>query len=93
MKHEIEQGLHEKLCAYLLGEASDEVRAEVEAALAGSAELREEREYLEKTIGLVQETMALVVAGHSERAAGLAFEHTAEFPEDAEIVARVALDR
>lgn len=57
MKNEIEQGLHEKLCAYILGEASDEARAEVEKALAESAELREERERIERTIGLVQATM------------------------------------
>jgi len=57
MKKAIEQGLHEKLCAYILGEASDEVRAEVEKALAESAELREERERIESTIGLVQATM------------------------------------
>ncbi len=57
MKHEIEQGLHEKLCAYVLGEASDEVRAEVEAALAASEDLRAEKESLERTIGFVQETL------------------------------------
>ena len=57
MKHEVEQGLHEKLCAYVLGEASDEVRAEVEAALEASEELRAEKERLEQTIGLVQETL------------------------------------
>lgn len=33
---------------------------------------------------------ALVVAGHRERAAGLALEHTAEFPDDADLLARVA---
>ena len=58
MTNEIEQGLHEKLCAFVLGEASDEVRAEMEKALEKSAELRAERERLEKTIGLVKETMA-----------------------------------
>ena len=58
MKHEIEQGLHEKLCAYILGEASDETRAEVEAALAERPELRAERERIEQTIGLVQATMS-----------------------------------
>jgi anti-sigma factor RsiW len=57
MKNEIEQGLHEKLCAYILGEASEDVRAEVEAALAERAELRTERERIEGTIGLVQATM------------------------------------
>jgi len=57
MKNEIEQGMHEKLCAYALGEASEDVRAEVEAALEGDAELRAEKERLEQTIGLVQETL------------------------------------
>jgi Ca-activated chloride channel family protein len=46
--------LHEMLCAYLLGEAHDDERATVEAALAGSRELRAERARLERTIGLVQ---------------------------------------
>ena len=35
------------------------------------------------------EIEALVVAGDRDRAAGLALEHTAEFPEDAELLARV----
>lgn len=59
MKNEIEQGLYEKLCAYVLGEASEEVRAEVEAALEAHADLREERARLEQTIGLVQETLGV----------------------------------
>jgi Ca-activated chloride channel family protein len=58
MTNEIEQGLHEKLCAFILGEASEEVRAEVEKALEASAELRAERERIEATIGLVQTAMA-----------------------------------
>jgi Ca-activated chloride channel family protein len=58
MTNEIEQGLHEKLCAFVLGEASDEVRVEVEKALEESADLRAERERLEETIGLVKEAMA-----------------------------------
>jgi hypothetical protein len=33
---------------------------------------------------------ALIVSGGRERAAGLTLEHTAEFPDDAEILARVA---
>jgi len=37
MTNEIEEGLHEKLCAYVLGEATEEVRAEVEKALEASA--------------------------------------------------------
>jgi Ca-activated chloride channel family protein len=57
MTNEIEQGLHEKLCAYVLGEASEEVRVEIERALEGSEDLRAERVRLEKTIGLVREAM------------------------------------
>jgi hypothetical protein len=33
---------------------------------------------------------ALVVAEHRERAAGLALEHAAEFPDDADLLVRVA---
>lgn len=36
------------------------------------------------------EIAALVVAGDAERAAGLSLEHTAKFPDDAELLARVA---
>jgi hypothetical protein len=38
----------------------------------------------------VVEIAALVVAGARQRAAGLALVHTAEFPDDAELLARVA---
>jgi len=38
----------------------------------------------------VIEIAALVVAGHRERATGLALEHVAAFPDDAGLVARVA---
>lgn len=38
----------------------------------------------------IVEIAALVVAGDGERAAGLALEHTAEFPDDADLLARVA---
>ena len=41
----------------------------------------------------VVEIAALVVAGHRARAAGLALEHTVEFPGDAELLARVAPTR
>ncbi|MCK6447253.1 MAG: von Willebrand factor type A domain-containing protein [Planctomycetes bacterium] len=46
--------LHQLLCAVVLGEASDEERAEVERALATSPELRAEKQRLEATIGLFQ---------------------------------------
>ena len=38
----------------------------------------------------VVEIAALVVAGDSQRAAGLALEHTAEFPDDVDLLACVA---
>ena len=38
----------------------------------------------------IVEIAALVVAGDADRAAGLALEHTATFPDDAELLARVA---
>jgi hypothetical protein len=57
-RDETEITLHEKLCAYILGEANDDERAEVERALATSSELRAEREKLEATIGLVRESMS-----------------------------------
>jgi hypothetical protein len=38
----------------------------------------------------IVEIAALVIANHSERAAGLTLEHTAEFPDDAELLAVVA---
>ena len=58
-----EQALHELLCAYVLGEASDEERAKVEAALEASSELRAERERIEATIGLVQTAFPAATAG------------------------------
>jgi len=49
--------VHTMLCAYVLGEASGDERAEVEQLLEGSAELRAERERLEATIGLVRTSL------------------------------------
>ena len=50
--------LHEKLCAWILGEATPDEAREVEAALAASADLREERARLEATIGAVRGAFA-----------------------------------
>ena len=47
--------MHELLCAYILGEASEEQIQEIETALADSAELRAQRVELEQTIGLVKQ--------------------------------------
>jgi len=49
---------HELLCAWILGEASAEEAREVELALAASPELRAERERLEQTILLVQDSLS-----------------------------------
>ena len=38
----------------------------------------------------IVEVAALVLAGNGARAAGLALEHAAEFPDDADLMARVA---
>ena len=58
----LDQAMHERLCAYALGEADAAQRIEMERMLAESAELRAELETIEHTIGLVQETV-----GASER--------------------------
>ncbi|MBK7878492.1 MAG: von Willebrand factor type A domain-containing protein [Planctomycetes bacterium] len=49
--------MHELLCAYVLGEATADERAEVERALSSSPELAREKERIEATIGLVQGAM------------------------------------
>lgn len=49
--------MHELLCAYVLGEATADERAEVERALQSSPELVREKERIEATIGLVQGAM------------------------------------
>jgi hypothetical protein len=38
----------------------------------------------------IVEIAALVIANDAERAAGLTLEHTAEFPDDADLLARIA---
>jgi len=53
----MEQKMHELLCAYALGEVDAAQRIEVERALAASAELRQELEKIEETIGLVRESL------------------------------------
>ncbi len=53
-----EDHLHEKLCAYILGEASAEERAEIERELAKSAALRAQKAEIEATIGFVKDAMA-----------------------------------
>jgi len=49
--------LNQLLCAYVLGEADEAERAEIEAALVKDPALRDERTRLEATIGLVKSSM------------------------------------
>lgn len=58
----LDQAMHERLCAFALGEVDAAQRIEMEHLLAESAELRAELETLEHTIGLVRENV-----GASER--------------------------
>ncbi len=58
MTIEHEDQLHEKLCAYVLGEASVDERAEVERELAKSSALRAQKAEIEATIGFVKNAMA-----------------------------------
>jgi len=39
----------------------------------------------------IVEIAALVIAGDTERAAGLALEHTAQFPDDSELLSRISV--
>ncbi|MFT5479002.1 MAG: Mg-chelatase subunit ChlD, partial [Planctomycetota bacterium] len=45
--------MHELLCAYLLDEVDASEKTQVEEALAASSDLRDERDRLEKTLGMV----------------------------------------
>ncbi len=54
MEAKFDQSLHEKLCAYVLGDCEGADRAEVERELLRSPELRAEKERLERTIGAVR---------------------------------------
>lgn len=69
--------LSQLLCAYVLGEADAQERAEIEAALANDPALREERDRLAATVGLVKSSL-----GKDET---LSYQATAE-------VARAAAD-
>jgi Ca-activated chloride channel family protein len=75
-----QERLHQLLCAYVLGEAQADERAEIEAALAKDAALREERARLESTIGLVQNAL-----GKDET---LSYRATSEVTHAASLLAR-----
>jgi hypothetical protein len=73
------------LLAVMAAEHGDDDAAQVHLSCAQ----REVRTTARRDRQIVQ-VAALVVAGKRERAAGLALEHTAEFPDDADLLARVA---
>jgi len=52
--------IHEQLCAYVLGELSGAERMEIERELLRSPDLRQQRDTIERTIGLVKVTMGKV---------------------------------
>lgn len=68
-------GMHERLCAYVLGELDGAERAALEIELAENAELRAEKDRIEATISLVtstyaaDESLAPEILGALERAA------------------------
>src|SRR4029079_13508644 len=73
------------LLALMAAKRGDGGAAQAHIALAqrhARANARRERQ--------VVEIAALVVDGAGERAAGLALEHTSEFPDDVDLLARVA---
>lgn len=58
MTNEHEQRLHEQLCAYVLGECTNDERLEIERELMRSPELRAQRDTIERTVGLVKSAMS-----------------------------------
>ena len=83
-RHPIEQAL----LAVMAADGGDCATAQAHISCAQQdtrARARRERQ--------IVEIAALAVAGDRTRAAGLALEHTAEFPGDAELLARVARAR
>ncbi|MBL8862148.1 MAG: von Willebrand factor type A domain-containing protein [Planctomycetes bacterium] len=58
MSGKIDQELHEKLCAYVLGELDDAGRAQVQDELARSPELRAEQARIVGTIGVLRDALA-----------------------------------
>jgi hypothetical protein len=77
--------IEQALLAVMVAKGGDRAAAEAHISRAqghARASARRSRQ--------VVEIAALVVAGNGERAAGLALEHAAEFPDDVELLARVA---
>jgi len=77
--------IEQAILALVAAKRGDDVAAQAHISRAqrhARANARRERQVIE--------IAALVVGGDGERAAGLALEHTAEFPEDVDLLARVA---
>ena len=72
------------LPALLAADAGHTADAQADAGSARRRSRRAARRHRQ-----IAEIAALVVADNLARAAGLGLEHTAEFPEDADLVARV----
>lgn len=53
-----QDGLHERLCAYVLGEGSPEERIAIEREMSQSPQMRAQCDTIERTIGLVKSAMA-----------------------------------
>jgi hypothetical protein len=80
--------IEQALLAVLAADGGDSATAYGHVALAqqrSRTTARRERQ--------VVEIAALAVAGHRERAAGLALEHLVEFPDDAELLGPVTAHR
>ena len=76
---------HALLLALVAAEDGDTPTAQAHVAEAGRLAQRAARRHRQ-----IIEIAALVVAGQPARAAGLALEHTAAFPEDVELLVCVA---
>ena len=77
-------GVDDALLAVMAADVGDAAAAQVHICRAQ----QEVRTTARRDRQVVQ-IAALVVAGGRQRAAGLALEHTAEFPADADLLARV----
>ena len=88
---------HELLCAWILGETSAEETREVEQALAASPALRAERERLEQTIHLVQDSYSgaakLPEEAMAQATGLLAFYSLQRKPEDGVMYYLVGVDK
>jgi hypothetical protein len=77
--------IEQALLAVMAADSGDEAEAHRHISRAqghARATARRERQ--------IVEIAALVIASNAERAAGLALEHVAEFPEDADVMARIS---